>query len=113
MTTPRALHLLFGLFALGVAGCELVRDERKRGTPTSEQEGTENVPAIRSTTLERWQPATAAAPPQEEDKKGMTKKEEPSLTPVETRTLEGTVRAIDAQRRLISVTVGGKSQTFP
>lgn len=113
MTTSRASGVFLGLLALGAAGCELARDEGKRRTPTSEPERTEEVATILSSAPANWTPTTAAATTREEPKKATKKDEPPPVAPIDTRTLEGTVRATDAQRRLISIVVSGKSQTFP
>lgn len=128
MMTSRVAHVFLGLYTLCATGCELVRDQSKRGA-TSNQEPADEVAAIPSSGPVSQSPSTAAAPtargpvttaanpspiPTREDWKTAPKGDDPStVAPVDTRTLEGTVRAIDAQRRLISITVRGKSQTFP
>jgi hypothetical protein len=128
MTTSRVSHVLVGLLALYAAGCELPANQGKRGTPTSEAERTDEVATTPSSDPETPDevPATTARAPlttapsvspiqTREDWKIAPKKDDASTAAeVDTRTLEGTVRAIDAQRRLISINIRGqKPQTFP
>jgi hypothetical protein len=125
MPTRSASYFFLGLLALCAAGCDLVRDQSKRETRSSDHERSDAVPTIPSSVPVSQTPATASATtakgpattatnPAREDGKTTTKKEAPStVASIDTRTLEGTVRAIDAQRRLISINVRGQSQTFP
>jgi hypothetical protein len=126
MTTSTAAHVFLGLLALCAAGCDVVRDQGNRVTRTSEREQTEEVAPIPPPPPASQPPTTAPGPatsasnpsaspiPTREDWKTAPKKDDPAApAAVDTRTLEGTVRAIDAQRRLISVNVRGQSQTLP
>jgi hypothetical protein len=127
MTTSRASFLC--LVACWAVGCELARDPGKRGAST-ETERTDEAPTIRSSAPASQASATAAVTtarepattpalpspiPTREDWKSTAKKDDSStVAPVDTRTVEGTVRALDVQRRLITINVPGqKSQTFP
>jgi len=129
MTTSKAAHVFVGLLALYAAGCELPAGQGKRGPATSEAEPADEVAAIpaepatqsSTTAAATTSPATTALNPSpspiptRDDWKNATKKDDAStVAELDTRTLEGTVRAIDAQRRLISINVRGqKGQTFP
>jgi hypothetical protein len=119
MTTSRACVLL-GLLALCADGCELPRDQGKPATATTVREPVDDDPQMPSSDpADQTSPATTApkTPSTWVKRLGETapatkKDEQPPLAPIDTRTVEGTVRAIDARRRLISINVGKQSQTF-
>lgn len=124
MTTSRAVFL--GLLVIGTAGCDLLNEQGKRDTRPTEERSDDaaaiapptNVSPTSATTPETTPAATAktTAPTAKTTAPTapVTKRDDaPALAPVDTRTLEGIVRAVDAQRRLISITMKGQVQTFP
>lgn len=131
MATLRAAYVLFCLLTLTAAGCEMVREEGRRSARSTQQEGSEEaLPPITTTpeSTPTTTPSTSRVPfvpetskakstdPKKTDPKSTApkttepKKELPGL---ETRQLQGRVRGVDVQRRLISIMIGNKSETFP
>jgi hypothetical protein len=106
MTTR--LHVALGLAFVAAAGCS-------SGSSVDNKSGgkaTNNVPAIAASN-------DPAARPQKplmntrEDWKNVPKAEPPrTVEPFVVQNLEGTVKAVDADRRLITVAVGGQEHTL-
>jgi hypothetical protein len=108
MTIFTIRHALLMLLVVSTAGCDLLREQGKSSSPASEPER----PLEETATTEPFVPSIKPPPPPAPKPTTTKKDDPPAVAPVETRTVEGTVRAVDPQRRLISVTVRGQSQTF-
>lgn len=132
MATLRAGYVFWCVLALTAAGCEMVREEGRRAARSTNPASTEEAPppaietspesvppTMPSTSRTPFVPDTSKAkstdPKKTDPKTTAPKTTEPKkeLAGLETRQLQGKVRGVDVQRRLISVMVGTKSETFP
>jgi len=108
MTMTTGLRVAFAFAVAAAVGCADVGGTNKAG----DGKATNNVPAVAAS-------KDPAAKPQQplmntrEDWKNKPKAEGPrTYEPIVSKDFEGTVKAVDAERRLITVAVGGQEYTL-